>query len=368
MSTTAEPKPPLLSLPSTPGPQLPGSYPRNSVVFQDNHYAAQGTSGAGLFAAAKNLIPAKLIPPAVASYFPTQHPASENTATSNDSSAPSTPGQGHAFNTDELHRDGSVTSNFSTHSYAGSGSSRSRDTLTPMGASMSRTPTGAFTLGAGSEAATSHSQPASAPDTEEKSLPPPPGLNLEPVAPVPASAEPMQPAPAVPAPTSTSTSTPAPPPMTSADTPPPSSAKAADAPPRRSVTFLRSLRRRPRGSATDNATTVRGASLDTPASPTLTSARSGSASTPPSSISSAPSAFAKPASAFAPSAGETTPPGQGTTPPDHDTNTNTQTATAAKHKPSLLRTLRGEAAVLSGRMRRDPARVERGRQMMGGAD
>ncbi|KAJ7467553.1 hypothetical protein FB451DRAFT_1401556 [Mycena latifolia] len=37
-----------------------------------------------------------------------------------------------------------------------------------------------------------------------------------------------------------------------------------------------------------------------------------------------------------------------------------------KRRASLLRTLRGEANVLSGKMRRDPARVEAGRRMMGG--
>ncbi|KAJ7467560.1 hypothetical protein FB451DRAFT_1482862 [Mycena latifolia] len=38
-----------------------------------------------------------------------------------------------------------------------------------------------------------------------------------------------------------------------------------------------------------------------------------------------------------------------------------------KCRASLRRTLRGEAKLLSGKMRRDPARVEAGRRMMGGA-
>ncbi|KAJ7511475.1 hypothetical protein B0H11DRAFT_1899930 [Mycena galericulata] len=45
----------------------------------------------------------------------------------------------------------------------------------------------------------------------------------------------------------------------------------------------------------------------------------------------------------------------------HTKHTSTHT-----HKPSLLRTLRGEATVLAGRVRRDPGRVERGRQMIDG--
>ncbi|KAJ7117211.1 hypothetical protein C8R43DRAFT_1037659 [Mycena crocata] len=40
--------------------------------------------------------------------------------------------------------------------------------------------------------------------------------------------------------------------------------------------------------------------------------------------------------------------------------------TTRKHKPSLLLRLRGEAKVISGRIRRDPVRVEEGRRMLDG--
>ncbi|KAJ7732847.1 hypothetical protein B0H16DRAFT_1732577 [Mycena metata] len=60
--------PPMTSIPSTPGPDVPGGYPRNSIVFASNQRdnSAKSKTKPGLFAAAKNYLP-----PALASYLRT---------------------------------------------------------------------------------------------------------------------------------------------------------------------------------------------------------------------------------------------------------------------------------------------------------
>ncbi|KAJ7673643.1 hypothetical protein DFH06DRAFT_1292546 [Mycena polygramma] len=115
--TARPPKaPPLTTMPSTPGPQVPGGYPRDSVVFSTNQWAppepgvapAKAKKGKGLLAATK-----AYLPPAVTSYFPqTSAPPTPN------AESPSTPkGEGGA----PLNTDGSAASDsdFSTRAYAG---------------------------------------------------------------------------------------------------------------------------------------------------------------------------------------------------------------------------------------------------------
>ncbi|KAF7362735.1 hypothetical protein MVEN_00622800 [Mycena venus] len=161
--TARPPKPPALtSMPSTPGPEVPGGYPRNSVVFATNKWdrpSSKGKSGPGLLAATK-----AYLPPAVASYFRTfvlllglcgiradfsqSYPftvtttcplltdtlASSSASTSasvgdldspgRPSSAGNTPGVA-------LHSDSSATSALSTRAWADSDSSRGTLTPTP---------------------------------------------------------------------------------------------------------------------------------------------------------------------------------------------------------------------------------------------
>ncbi|KAJ7511486.1 hypothetical protein B0H11DRAFT_1899942 [Mycena galericulata] len=83
-------------------------------------------------------------------------------------------------------------------------------------------------------------------------------------------------------------------------------------------------------------------------------ARGGSLDSSPVSVS-APSALKSATQAPAPAQAQAQAQAQGDT-----------TAKPPVRKPSLLRTLRGEAKVLAGRVRRDPGRVEKGRRMIDG--
>ncbi|KAJ7328350.1 hypothetical protein DFH08DRAFT_1023783 [Mycena albidolilacea] len=127
-ATARPPKaPPLNTMPSTPGPEVPGGYPRNSVVFEGNQWdrpAAEPQTG--LLTKAKNFLPAPTtyLPPAVASYFPT-HADASSTASSTPTGSPAhTPGGA-------MYTDSSAASNFSSRAYAGTASSRGTLTPTP---------------------------------------------------------------------------------------------------------------------------------------------------------------------------------------------------------------------------------------------
>ncbi|KAF7376517.1 hypothetical protein MSAN_00067700 [Mycena sanguinolenta] len=99
MTSTARPPraPPLTSVPSTPGPELPGGYPRNSTVFTTNqwdHSAQKAQKGeSSLFSTAKTYLsaPKAYLPPAVASYFPA-HVDPASLKPSSASSPPGSPG------------------------------------------------------------------------------------------------------------------------------------------------------------------------------------------------------------------------------------------------------------------------------------
>ncbi|KAJ6592553.1 hypothetical protein B0H19DRAFT_1224473 [Mycena capillaripes] len=180
MSTARLPRvPPLVSVPSTPGPELPGGYPRNSVIFSTNQWdhstaknekpATKSNGTSGLLAATK-----AYLPPTVASYFPLGADASNTTSSSSSSNDTLSPRPGSAGHTPgvALHTPGSVTSDsdFSTRAYAGSSSSRAASTPTqgdfpPTFPNPESNGDPDPAVDAGSN--TWHSDPHSSPDTTE---------------------------------------------------------------------------------------------------------------------------------------------------------------------------------------------------------
>ncbi|KAJ7827086.1 hypothetical protein B0H13DRAFT_2680511 [Mycena leptocephala] len=370
MSTARPPKaPPLTSMPSTPGPQVPGGYPRNSVVFSANQWdrappqtQSQTEAKTGFLAATK-----AYLPPAVASYFPTQ---SSNTTTSSSeflspaaNSAGDTPGVA-------LHTDGSTSSasNFSTRAYAGSGSSRG--TLTPtqgQGAFPTGSDSGStFTMSGVDSTAnsdpdqrrTSTATATTTPTTVDSTLGPE-ARRVEPLPSVAPFASVLTSAVARPAP---------------APAPQPNSTRALDPP----------------------------AATTTPASPASSGSGSGSGFSSNASASTAPSSPASHEKGFSASvkrfaslrtrrgekgtgkgAGTGAPPSafggaghvrgssldtttaSGADSPD-DANPHVTPTEKLSRRASLLRTLRGEASVLAGRVRGDRERVERGKRMIHG--
>ncbi|KAJ6481369.1 hypothetical protein DFH09DRAFT_1214014, partial [Mycena vulgaris] len=62
----------------------------------------------------------------------------------------------------------------------------------------------------------------------------------------------------------------------------------------------------------------------------------------------------------------TTPPSKSPSSASRLSPATTSAATTSSRRPSLLRTLRGEVKLFSGRLRKDPGRVEEGRRMSGG--
>ncbi|KAJ6486975.1 hypothetical protein C8R45DRAFT_1214247 [Mycena sanguinolenta] len=113
-SPTSSPpsRPAMTSEPSTPGPELPGGYPRNSVVFSSNQWDPKGKRG--LLAATR-----AHLPPGIASYFPTSlSSATDPASPGRPSSVGHTPGV--------ALRPGSSRgiSSFSTQAWADSDSSR----------------------------------------------------------------------------------------------------------------------------------------------------------------------------------------------------------------------------------------------------
>ncbi|KAJ7467566.1 hypothetical protein FB451DRAFT_1482873 [Mycena latifolia] len=377
-STEAQPRPakapPLTSMPSSPGLEVPGGYPRNSVVFAGNKWD-HGDRQAPLLAAAKTYLPAvpppiakakAYLPPAVASYFP----STEATPTSDGNGNLSVPAP-YPMNTD-----GSAASDFSTRAYVGSGSSRG--TLTPVpsdfhSGSMQGAPS---TPGEHSHSPSGSSEalqrPVSDASTGATSAPPPsppaeehrrtqlidPGVvPLPSVAPFVSALVPTHPTVAT-SPSAHAASPSASSSSGSASTSSPSTASTMTTPPSSPASakspsgFARwaSLRRAPGSKAASPPS--KGSA---PPSAFAKSAHRASADSP----SSPPSAFAKSATGRA----------SLDAPPTYQFTPMAQSEAEAppKRRASLLRTLRGEAKVLSGKMRRDPARVEAGRRMMGGA-
>ncbi|KAJ7723062.1 hypothetical protein B0H16DRAFT_344136, partial [Mycena metata] len=361
--TARPPKaPPMTSMPSTPGPDVPGGYPRNSTVFASNQWDknAKSKSKPGLFAAAKNYLP-----PAVASYLP----KSGATPTPNGLAPP------------PLNRDGStgaVSDNFSTRAYAGSGSSR--DVGTPLATPLpSDFP----------------SPPTSPPhDTASRALshnpyfPPAPGAGAttveSPVEKEPVVEKKVERKEVIPVPTGQSATAATPAPTASAapaDTDKLSPVSAASTTSNTNSTFS--------GTAPSSVSTA----PSSPASPTS----AGGAKKPqfvldplaPEPASPKSSKFANtlarlgsrrrvdtvagagasaPPSSFNAGSGHARARSEGGTTEFGANAANGGKGVAPKRSGSLLRTLRGEATVLAGRMRRDPGRVERGRRMMDGAN
>ncbi|KAJ6592555.1 hypothetical protein B0H19DRAFT_1224474 [Mycena capillaripes] len=181
MSTARPPRaPPLISVPSTPGPELPGGYPRNSVVFSTNQWdhstakneepATKPNGTSGLLAATK-----AYLPPAVASYFPLGANASNTTSSSSSSDTISPGSAGHTPSV-ALHTPSSVMSDsdFSTRAYAGSGSSRALSTPTQGDfppASPNPEAAGDADPATDADSNTPHSVPHSSPDTTESNSP-----------------------------------------------------------------------------------------------------------------------------------------------------------------------------------------------------
>ncbi|KAJ7642264.1 hypothetical protein FB45DRAFT_1054522 [Roridomyces roridus] len=125
MATPRPQAPPLTSVPSTPGLEVPGGYPRNSTVFSnnlwDNNAERKKTGGApsSFLTAAKNYLPT-----GVASYFPDVPTDPVPTPSTIPSPGVHTPYPREV--PPILNTDGTVASDmgFSTRAYAGSGSSR----------------------------------------------------------------------------------------------------------------------------------------------------------------------------------------------------------------------------------------------------
>ncbi|KAJ6498877.1 hypothetical protein C8R45DRAFT_1210765 [Mycena sanguinolenta] len=432
MTSTARPPraPPLTSMPSTPGPEVPGGYPRDSVVFNTNKWdSSTQKAQSSLFSTAKTYLsaPKAYLPPAVASYFrasPSRSfslsislvslvpifsglPSSAahvDPASLDPSSASAPPGSpGHTPGV-ALHTDGSIASDFSTHAHAGRGSSRGASAApTPIPSPVDPDQTAAFV-----PISTGNSTAGPAPPVDAKEERPVSTLTVvDSPANKPSKSQPADPG-VVPLPSvapfsSILTSTgrarpPTPPPKadpepflngnsanpTSEATPPSSaasspstystqsqSATASTAPSSpaspathtkfvpsampygedkdkdkgfnasmRRFTSLRGRRREGGAQAPPSAFTgaghARGASLD-----------SSSASLPTTA---APPSTSAAVSGSSPALGDQAQ-GQGPT---------------MKRRHSLLRTLRGEATVLAGRVRGDKAKVDRGKRMVAG--
>ncbi|KAJ7454637.1 hypothetical protein B0H11DRAFT_2287925 [Mycena galericulata] len=352
--------PPLTSMPSTPGPVVPGGYPRNSVVFAGNQWdrsqrsgnesSGTGTgTGTGLLASAKTYLP-----PAVTSYFPDVPAASSSssptttTTTTNPHTSWNPTATAHAGHTPYPHTpphllntDGSTASaasDFSTRAaYAASEASRGTATPVPSTytytAPQQRQEEGELRPRATSGLMPSHPGVGSARTGVSAATP---------ISPSASSGSGSGTSSAVTTP-STAPSSPGP----AVSFSPQSPASASNAPKTKTKTspFVRfaSLRR------------GKGAEKKEGAGPSSFAghARGGSLDSSPVSVS-APSALKSPTQAQAQAEAQ-----------GNAANT-TATAKPPMRKPSLLRTLRGEAKVLAGRVRRDPGRVEKGRRMIDG--
>ncbi|KAJ7089570.1 hypothetical protein C8R44DRAFT_751310 [Mycena epipterygia] len=376
LNPTARPPraPPLPSMPSTPGPQVPGGYPRNSVVFSTNKW--EQNTAPGLLAAAKTYIPAPIakakayfpadvasylpadaspspveLPINVGSYFPPVPHSSDASSNSATPSSNTTLDVHTPYLREPLRTDGTAASDFSTRAYAGSGSSRYTPTPLPSDYVPYTPPAAPSTPGASDTASEPlYQRPMSDASTAATSTGPgtPPAERrrtqlIDPGV-VPLASSSSSPQVAAPASASSGSRSGS---ASDASTPPSSfaSSPASTSSPKSGGAkgFVRWASRSMRGRGR--------ASLD---------------GAPP------PSAFGRgaPPSAFA---------ARGSL----DSNSNTFASSNAAGKPlpapaaapartpsrraSLLRTLRGEATVLAGKVRRDPARVEAGRRMMGGA-
>ncbi|KAF7300441.1 hypothetical protein HMN09_00927800 [Mycena chlorophos] len=300
-------RPPLSALPSTPGPDVPGGYPRDSVVFAGNKWDRESEprtrpQRGGMLS---------YLPAGVASYFHhppgSSHADSDSLDNASTTSAPGTPGV-------LLHTDGSIattTSNFSTRAYAGSRSSR------PSTASAAT-----MTLPQPEPLA---NPSASANTTTDKALPTTPPSNPPPAG-APLHTEPI---PAV-APLAGLTA------FAHLHTPPTAkpTGKADDAEksPPRLLDRFKTLRR---GGGRGHRQTASESSMPNPAAALRVENRSPSVE--------APAAM-----------------GLGTEAQAHESST----AKSKSGSNALMRTLRGEAKVFAGKITRDAGKVEAGRRIM----
>ncbi|KAJ7263592.1 hypothetical protein B0H12DRAFT_1230888 [Mycena haematopus] len=339
-------------MPSTPGPQVPGGYPRDSVVFGTNQWdhSTAPTAQSSLFSTAKTYLsaPKAYLPPAVASYFPAQADSSNTSDSSTPTGSPAhTP----------LHTDGSIASDFSTHAHAGRGSSRSAS-LTP----TERAPTVGSTW---SYAPSLNADPTADPSSNATSVPTtvadPPAIEprtiqLAPaVVPVPSVALPASNVNADANPSSNANPASESSPLSSSTTSSPSAyspstqattpSSASPASPH--AKFVLPPRPTPHGFG---ASVKRFASL-------RHRDRAEKRAPPPSAFASAGNARgASPDSAHSPVMSTVTGEGEQSSP----------ASPPMPRRHSLLRTLRGEATVIAGRVRGDRAKVERGKKMVAG--
>ncbi|KAJ7686342.1 hypothetical protein B0H17DRAFT_1136895 [Mycena rosella] len=401
-STSAHPRPlkapPLKSLISTPGFEVPGGYPRDSTVFAGNKWDNRDAQP-GMLAAAKTYLPgiqapsanAKAhLPPAVASYFPAASTSSDSVSSSyRIAHANSNPNVHTPY---PINTDGSITSTFSTHAYAGS----DRGTITPIPSSPTpstpreRTPSppaeerrrtqlidpGVVPLPGAA--------PAGPAEDRRRLQLIDPGVTPVPISPVLSSNRPSLNSPtahvAPPSAASTSSgsalasdaSTPSTSSTLSTAPSSPASASSHKRPPSRFVRWVSGTKRSslPAVAKTSSPPSAFAkssparASLDSPSSPPSAIAKSTPTHASGYSSSSPPSAFTKPARTSAENA---SPSSSG--PPATYKFTPMEPGDAAptppaKRRTSLLRALRGEVKVLTGKVRRDPSRVEAGRKMM----
>ncbi|KAJ7048223.1 hypothetical protein C8F01DRAFT_1193816 [Mycena amicta] len=350
------PKPPLTSMPSTPGPEVPGGYPRNSVVFAENKWDRKG----GIMSYF----------PGAGSYFPDQPISSSQTSTPN-ASAPSTP----SGNSYPLNTDGSVASNLSTRAVAGSSpAASSRGTLTPVPSDFQAVPGRESVSSAsdwsqasaiGDTPTDSETEVTSAPtrqhDDESRQPAPPAALQTEaipsvaPLAGLSAFAHIHAP---TAGPKDNSKTTPTPIPASSLTGPRSNAPSTALSSPVSPVSVKSKSPDQPTTSTASSRLLGRFASV-----------HRGPGHRKAASESTAPSAFGTGPRRGHPSAAAVLTDvelGDGVTLPSLPSSTSSGPSANAKPRRthSLMRTLRGEAKVLAGKVTRDAGKVQEGKRMV----
>ncbi|KAJ7073190.1 hypothetical protein C8F01DRAFT_270082 [Mycena amicta] len=347
------PKPPLTSMPSTPGPEFPGGYPRNSVVFAENKWDRKG--------------------PGAGSYFPDQPLSSSQTSTPN-ATAPSTP----SANSYPLNTDGSVSSNLSTRALAGSSpAASSRGTLTPVPSDFSPVPVRDSVSSASdwSQASATGDTPTetevtSAPTQHGDDEPHPAPLHTEPlpaVAPLadisafahihgPGTKANSKTTPTAASPTSSDSSTSPSSPLAGSNTP-----STAPSSPVSPVSVKSKSPNQPTTSTASSRLLGRFASVRR--GPGHRKAASESTKVAPSAFGTGPRRGHPSAAA---GAGTDVELGDGVTLPSLPSSTSSDPTANAKPRRthSLMRTLRGEAKVLAGKVTRDAGKVQEGKRMV----
>ncbi|KAF7310169.1 hypothetical protein MIND_00390400 [Mycena indigotica] len=354
-------RPPLPTMPSTPGPDVPGGYPRTSVVFAGNRWDRPANSDAS-----GGLGSYFYLPKGVASYF--HHPPGLSTTASvrGSASAPGTPaemggvGQLSAPRTPyPLNTDGSVASDISTRAIASESAKASTcGPMTPVPVPVAEEIVSppASDSGATQNTLATEDRPVEQSHPQQPAEPQPAPL---PAAPAPLPAEPI---PAVaplaglaafahkPAPVDASANANTAPPLNAHPSPPSSPA---------------SNNTSPHGSPSTAP------SSESPASPLARWAAVDDKTSPSHATPGLLGRFASVRRGHRKTASESAPPSAfgalSRTPrmPSRDiTGDGKEAAEKPRRTRSLMRALRGEATVLAGRVTRDAGRVAAGRRMV----